>query len=264
MSDWLALARAAASVEPLRPRVALFLAHRGGLDRIGSVEQVLVDRLVAEGLPVHPHRGGLCVDGPADASLAEIAAWLRAAGLAGPWRDELLAVVDERGLTIGAIERGAVRPLGLATSAVHLVGRDHDGRRFWIQQRALDKSTDPGLWDTLMGGQVAFGESIRDTLERETMEEAGLAIDALLGLESRMPMEIRRPVAEGYMIERLEVFRARLRPGAVPVNRDGEVERFDCVDSDTLQEMLQRGMFTLEASLILSAELADEANAGPG
>ena len=264
MSDWLALARAAASVEPLRPRAPLFLMHRGAIERIGSVEQELVARLVAQGLPVHPHRGGLCVDEPANASLAALAAWLQGAGLAGPWRDELLAVVDDSGRTIGAIERGAVRPLGLATSAVHLVGRDHDGRRFWVQQRALDKSTDPGLWDTLMGGQVALGESIRDTLERETMEEAGLAIDSLLDLEPRMPMEIRRPVAEGYMIERLEVFRARLPPDAVPVNRDGEVERFACVEPESLQKMLQRGLFTLEASLILSAELADGSNAGPG
>jgi len=25
----------------------------------------------------------------------------------------------------------------------------------WVQQRALDKANDPGLWDTLMGGMVS-------------------------------------------------------------------------------------------------------------
>ena len=260
MNDWLTRARAAASAEPLRPRAGLCLAHGSGVDRIGSVEPAVLERMLRAGLPVRAQGEELCIHGPVDASLARIAAWLRSEGLAGPWRDELLAVVDGSGRTIGAIERGAVRPLGLATSAVHLVGRDHRGGDFWVQQRAYDKSTDPGLWDTLMGGQAGFGESMRETLARETMEEAGLEIDALLDLRHGAPLDIRRPVAEGYMIERLEVFFARLPEGVVPVNRDGEVERFECIDADRLRQRLAAGEFTLEASLILAAEL----DSGPG
>ena len=60
-----------------------------------------------------------------------------------------------------------------------------------------------------MGGQVAAGESIAATLARETMEEAGLALADLRDLERCPPITIRRPVAEGYMVERIEVFRAR-------------------------------------------------------
>ena len=58
-----------------------------------------------------------------------------------------------------------------------------------------------------MGGQVAAGESVDDALARETVEEAGLALAELRELGQRPPL-IRRPVTEGYMVERIEVFRA--------------------------------------------------------
>ena len=45
----------------------------------------------------------------------------------------------------------------------------------------------------------------------------------------------------------------RLPEGAVPCNQDGEVERFECLDPDALEERLASGAFTLEASLILAS-----------
>lgn len=259
MSDWLQRARARADAPPLRPRAPLHLRRREVTHRIGSIEPAIARRLLAAGLPLAVEDDGFVVHGDADASLAAIAEWLRDEGLAAQWRNELLPVVDDRGATLGAIERAAVRALGLATFAVHLAGRSHDGRCSWIQLRASDKATDPGLWDTLMGGQVAAGESTRDTLARETLEEAGLALDALTDLEPADPVFVRRPVAEGYMVERIDVFRARLTSGTVPVNRDGEVERFECVDDAELRTRLAAGAFTLESTLILMADLSRRA-----
>jgi 8-oxo-dGTP pyrophosphatase MutT (NUDIX family) len=186
--------------------------------------------------------------------LPAVARWLHAEGIAPHWRDELLAVTDVDGRALGAIERGVVRILGLSTAAVHLVGSDAAGRT-WVQLRAATKSTDPGLWDTLMGGQVAAGESIAETLARETLEEAGLAIADLHRLERGDPIVLRRPVREGYMVERIEVFRALVPAAVVPINRDGEVERFEYLDDAGLVERLAGGGFTLEATLILGAEL---------
>src|SRR5205085_9907231 len=150
---------------------------------------------------------GWTVDAPAPPSLAAIAEWLRDAGLAGRWRDELLAVVDAEERPVAAVERSVVRVLGLVTFAVHLVGFAADGR-VWVQQRAFDKATDPGLWDTLMGGQVGAGETVETALARETEEEAGLDLATLHGLEHGERLTIRRPVAEGYMVEHLDVYRA--------------------------------------------------------
>ena len=57
------------------------------------------------------------------------------------------------------------------------------------------------------------------------------------------------------MVERIDVFRAVVPDGVVPNNRDGEVERFDRLDQAALLERLAAGEFTLEATLILGAEL---------
>ena len=119
----------------------------------------------------------------------------------------------------------------------------------------MTKSTDPGRWDTLMGGQLAAGETIADALARETMEEAGLDLSDLRGLTPAPPLLLRRPVREGYMVERISVFRAIVPAGVVPINRDGEVDRFECLEPSALARRLAAGEFTLEATLILGAEL---------
>ncbi len=256
--DWLVRARVAADLPPARPRQSVLIA---GIV-CGSVEPALAERLVHAGLPTRRCSDGWAIVAPAAGSLAAIAAWLRSVGLAGPWRDELLDVVAVNGRVLATVERAAVRMFGFATVAVHLIGVAGDGR-IWAQLRALDKATDPGLWDTLMGGQVAAGESTSETLERETMEEAGLEMTDLCELAACEPIRIRRPVADGYMVERIDVFRARVREGAVPLNRDGEVARFECLDDAALRQRLEAGAFTLEASLILGAELERGGRRGP-
>jgi 8-oxo-dGTP pyrophosphatase MutT (NUDIX family) len=107
-----------------------------------------------------------------------------------------------------------------------------------------------------MGGQVGAGETVETALVRETVEEAGLDVAALLDLAKGDRLTIRRPVTEGYMVEHIDVFRARLPAGLVPCNRDGEVERFECLDAGELEQRLARGDFTLEASLILADHAA--------
>ena len=96
------------------------------------------------------HEGGMAwrIHGDLSASLSQVAQALRVHSpyVAAQWRGEALAVCSDAGQTVGQVERGAVRPLGMATQAVHLVGHAADGR-IWVQQRALDKANDPGLWD---------------------------------------------------------------------------------------------------------------------
>ena len=252
--SWLGRARARADRPPRRARRRLLLVAADRAHEIGSIEPALARRLAADGQPIAPHHGDWAVVPPLDASFAAIARWLHRAGLAGPWRDELLPVVSRDGRTLAAVERSVVRVLGLASFAVHLSGHSVGGA-FWVQQRAFDKATDPGLWDTLMGGQMSLGESIRSTLARETAEEAGLSLDDLRSLRRGRDVLVRRPVGEGFMNERIAVFHAALAAGVRPINRDGEVERFDCLEEDELVARLAAGAFTLEATLILGAEI---------
>ena len=182
---------------------------------------------------------------------------MRDAGHAGAWRNEQLSVRDESGAEVATIERGAVRPLGIATLAVHLVGQTTDGR-FWVQQRAFDKPNDPGKWDTLMGGMVSAGDTVETALQRETWEEAGLHIADLQNLTYGGRQSNCRPSgdgAAGYMQECIEWFTCTVPDGSMPINQDGEVAQFVLMDDAQLLDAMQRGDFTLEAALIFASVL---------
>jgi 8-oxo-dGTP pyrophosphatase MutT (NUDIX family) len=242
---WLDRLHARAQQPPALPRQPL----RHGAIECGSIEAELARRMQDAGLPLQLGGGACVLLGAPDEALAALARWMHAQGLGSPWRDELLAVTDPAGAVHAMVERAAVRPLGIATFAVHLVGYTAGGS-LWVQQRAFDKATDPGQWDTLMGGLVSAEETMAQTLARETWEEAGLRLEQLHDLASLGRVTVRRPVSDGYMVEHIEMFEARLPDGLVPVNQDGEVARFDCVSVATLIERLAADEFTLEATLI--------------
>ena len=99
---------------------------------------------------------------------------------------------------------------------------------------------------------------------RETQEEAGLRVADLRELRPADRLTIRRPVAEGYMVERIEVFEAVVPAELEPRNEDGEVERFDCLATDLLLRRIADGGFTLEAALMLAASLERSGVHWPG
>ncbi len=260
-AQWLAALRARANLPPRAPRLPLL----AGAARIGSVETGFFEQIglqpacrLPEPLQKVEHLGAPAwrVAGVLNDSLALLAQALRDAGLAGAWRNELLAVLDDQERTLGAIERAAVRPLGITTRAVHLLARSPDGHH-WVQRRALSKANDPGLWDTLMGGMVSAEDTLHSALARETWEEAGLRLASVTGLGAGGTVSIRRPAADGngagYVVEHISWFQCTLPDGLVPCNQDGEVDEFRLMARDELWARLQRDEFTLEAALLLCA-----------
>lgn len=199
---------------------------------IGSIARPLLDRLLEAELPLRFSANTATLLGDPDAALVHIAEWLRQHGHAGRWRDEKLAVADEQGRVLASVERGVVRVLGIATTSVQLharAGGMEGGHGWWLQQRALDKATDPGLWDTLMGGMVAAGETVEQALFRETWEEAGIDLQGI-PLRPAGSVTVQRAVTDsgshGWLVETMHAFECSLPPGLVPVNRDGEVLQF--------------------------------------
>ncbi|GAB3646849.1 NUDIX hydrolase [Ramlibacter alkalitolerans] len=254
---WRAHLHAAADCPPRRPRVPL--TWRG--ERIGSVEPELFERAALVGSPLLRWRdvqGTWEVVGELSASLAWIAFALRDRGLAHAWRDEQLAVRNEAGAVLGTVERAVVRPLGIATQAVHLVAIGRGGAH-WVQQRAFDKATDPGLWDTLVGGMVPARDSVEEALARETWEEAGLRLEQVRDLRYGGRLLTRRPfreLAHGYVVEAIEWYACTLPPGVAPANQDGEVAGFRCMEPAEVEGRLEAEGFTIDASLVLEAAFA--------
>lgn len=185
-----------------------------------------------------------------NAVLADLAIALKDTGCLRSWRDELLDVIGE-GRRLAVIERAAVRPLGLLTKAVHLNAWSADGK-LWIARRALSKSADPGMWDTLVGGLAGAGESLDVSLLRESNEEAGLVAD---DLHDRSPLRIilrmHRRLPEGYQVEDVLVSDCVLDDSVAPKNLDGEVSDIQLVGLDSLWAMVEAGEFTREAELVI-------------
>ena len=273
--DWLRALSAEALQPPLRPQVPLWAGeslvgsvepdfmHKIGLYSIVDAGSVLskIERLTDTG-DGQGVTSGWRLRGDVTTGLNLLANAMRAAGLASAWRDEQLAVCDAQGQRVGTIERAAVRPLGIATQAVHLVGQAPDGR-FWVQQRALDKPNDPGKWDTLMGGMVSSRDTVETALVRETWEEAGLTPQQLHNFKHGGVLTVRQPARDGndgndgtgagYVVERIDWYTCTVPEGVVPVNQDGEVAQFALMGEAQLLGALENGDFTMEAALILVA-----------
>jgi isopentenyldiphosphate isomerase len=187
---------------------------------------------------------------PLNAVLVEVALALKKAGCLRGWRDELLDVFGE-GRCLGVIERAAVRPLGLLTRAVHLNAWTPDGK-LWIARRSETKTTDPGKWDTLVGGLAGTGESLDTALLRESNEEAGLIAS---DLENRSPLKVllrmHRRLPEGYQVEDVLVSECILAERIAPENQDGEVSEIRTAAVDEVWALIQAKEFTVEAELVL-------------
>ncbi|QLA81013.1 NUDIX domain-containing protein [Acidovorax sp. JMULE5] len=272
--QWLAGARQLAHQPARQPRQPLRVAGQV----VGSVEEGFLSKISLQRLldkryqlSIGEHGGGAIwslhlppeaasdtnVNTTTDA-LNTLAEALRDAGLCGPWRNEQLAVTNPSGEAVGTVERGAVRVLGITTCAVHLVGLAPDGR-MWVQKRSLNKPNDPGLWDTLMGGMISAADSLPQALVRETWEEAGLHVHTLADVAHVGHVLFSRPSSEGggagYMVERIDWFRAVVPEGMAPDNQDGEVDEFALLSLEEVRAQVAQGLFTLEAGLVIAGFL---------
>jgi hypothetical protein len=197
-AEWLATARAAAHQPPAQARQPLWAAGQAvGSVATGILSQIDLWRLSDKRYQLlnQEHSGEWTwhLDVVPDAvtpALNLLAQALRAQGQCGPWRDEQLAVCNAHGERLGTIERGAVRVLGIATRAVHLVGRAPDGR-IWVQQRSKTKPNNPGMWDTLMGGMAQpAGRQGAGRFQNGIGHRAQQRVDALESLIRSMCSEL--------------------------------------------------------------------------
>lgn len=93
--------------------------------------------------------------------------------------EELVVLVSPEGEAVGTAPKSSVHhadtPLHLAFS-VYLF--DDEGS-FLLTQRALDKTTFPGVWTNSACGHPAPGEHLHDAVCRRVADELGLTVGAL-------------------------------------------------------------------------------------
>jgi 8-oxo-dGTP pyrophosphatase MutT (NUDIX family) len=234
------------------PRVPFFV--RGVV--VGSVARAHLAALHAFGRAVRVDAAGVhALDEDPSEALAPVNHALHEAGLVRAWRDELFALPHPGTLqTLARIERAAARFWGTLTLGAHANGfvRGADGRpsHLWVAQRSFNMATDPGKFDNLVGGGVGLGQTPRQTLVREAFEEAGLAPDEAAGARAGSVIGLARDIAEGFQREWLYAFDVELPEDRTPVNVDGEVAGFRCLDVTEAAALAAGETMTVDAALV--------------
>ncbi len=254
-SPWPALRAARHTVVPRRP-VVLHGPH--GPVPVGSVAEAHLPALAAwpHWIDVAQDAVTLHFGGEIEALAthwATVNGALRAQGLIVAWRDEPYGVWDELEMSHATIERAASRFWGTLTLGAHCNGYVADalGRptHLWVAQRSLDKPTDPGMLDNLIGGGVPLGQSPWEALQREAFEEAGLAPDEIALATPGRIIALHCDIPEGLQREHLHVYDLRLPAGRAPQNQDGEVAWHRCWPVAEALAAAADGRFTTDAAL---------------
>ena len=180
---------------------------------------------------------------------------LREAGLIKAWRDETYPVLAlQGGALLATFERAASRFWGTTTFGAHCNGylADPTGRptHLWIARRALDKPTDPGLLDNLIGGGVPHGQTPAEAVVREGWEEAGLRPAQMQSLAAGRQLRVARDIPEGFQLEQVSVFDLALPPDLVPENQDGEVHSLTLMTIEQALGHAAAGDMTVDAALV--------------
>jgi 8-oxo-dGTP pyrophosphatase MutT (NUDIX family) len=217
-----ALAAPTRILHPLR----VDTANVGWLDedraaRVGKFDNVFV--ATGDGMTFVP---ALRDEPSRSEAMVEVTATLAAEGALTPWRDELYAVAPAFGAPPWfRLERAAARYFGVHTWAAHINGlvRGLGDPRMWLARRSADKAIDPRKLDNLVGGGIASGATLAETIAKEAWEESGIPYPLASQSLPAGALSIRREQPDGLQSETIFVHDLWLPPDFVPANQDGEV-----------------------------------------
>ena len=88
--------------------------------------------------------------------------------------EEILPIVDTDGNVTGKAGRNQChtdKSLLHPVVHIHIYNKE---KHLFLQKRPEKKAVQPGKWDTAVGGHVEYGETIKQAMHRELLEEIGL------------------------------------------------------------------------------------------
>lgn len=195
---------------------------------------------------------GLATAAARSAALLPVTAQLAREGALSAWRDELYAVAPSLGATPWfEIERAAARYFGVHTHAAHVNGlvRDED-TSMWIARRSPHKAIDPGMLDNLVGGGIASGATVAQTVVKESWEEAGIAPEIARNARLAGTLTVLREGRDGLQHETIHAHELWLPSDFVPASQDGEAVEHRRVRIVDLPPLLATGEMTVDATLV--------------
>ncbi|HVN34449.1 MAG TPA: DUF4743 domain-containing protein [Casimicrobiaceae bacterium] len=192
------------------------------------------------------------------AAIDRVARALAASGELTAWRDERYAVAPALGAAPWfLLERAAARYFGIHTYAAHVNGVVRDGTEIlmWIARRSASKSIDPGMLDNLVGGGIASGRTVTETVVKEAREEAGIARPLASLARAAGTVEMHRALPDGLQRETIFVHDLWLPTRFSPAGEDGEVVDYRLVGLDEAARLIAidegPDAVTADASLVI-------------
>jgi 8-oxo-dGTP pyrophosphatase MutT (NUDIX family) len=187
-------------------------------------------------------------------AMAEVVRDLARDGIVRGWRDELVSISHHYAAPeLFRVERAASRHFGLMCYGAHVNGfvRREGLAHAWIARRSPDKTVDPGKLDNLVGGRIAAGLSVDETLRKESWEEAGIAPTMLAEVNCLGAVRVEYSVPEGLHREIMFVHDLWLPEDFTPANQDGEVSEIRCMPVEEVLQNLLTADFTLDAGTVM-------------
>jgi 8-oxo-dGTP pyrophosphatase MutT (NUDIX family) len=187
------------------------------------------------------------------AALAEVTRALAADGVIRGWRGEEVSVSHHYAAPeLLRVERSATRHFGMMAYAAHLTGfsRRPGGPLLWIARRAPAKSIDPDRLDSLVGGRIASGYTVEETIRKEAWEEAGIPATLMKGVPCASVVRVEYSVPEGLHREVIFAHDLWLPEDFRPQNQDGEVARLYGLTVPETIDAILAGEFTLDAGAV--------------
>lgn len=182
--------------------------------------------------------------------LSIFAEFLKNAGLAPGWRNEVYAWIDLEGHERFRMERAVFRSLGLHSRAVHINGYTQN-KELWLGKRSSLKPTDPNMLDNLAAGGLAADETFAQCAIRELWEEAGVPTGIAQWIDPVGQIDVRRVVEpKGLHDETLYTFDLLLDDDFVPQNNDGEVADFIKLPYAEIAELILKDQLTPDAAAV--------------
>lgn len=183
---------------------------------------------------------------------------LAAEGRLTAWRDERYPLAAHWGAeALCLIERAAARFFGILTYAAHINGlvRRSASTQMWLARRSPGKAIDPGLFDNLVGGGIAAGDTVAATVVREAWEEAGIPAEVAATATPAGEVRICRSRPDGLQRETVFVHDLWLDPGFAPSNQDGEAVDHRLVSLDEAAAIIadrrEPDVLTVDASVVI-------------
>ncbi len=177
------------------------------------------------------------------AALHQVVEELVAAGTVSHTHGENYPVTaDARDQAVCVIDRAAAPYFGIRAFGQHLNGFVRRGReiKMWIGRRAADRRLFPSRLDNMVAGGLPYGISLSKNLEKECMEEAGIASDLACRAVPVGALTYMRETVKGLKPDVLYCYDLELPADFVPRCTDGEVEEFYLWPLEEVAEIVRR------------------------